>query len=58
MSPDTYSKLIVIFRDASDRIKELLPPGREAALAQTKLDEARLWAKEAVYRAITAHDNG
>lgn len=32
------------FLNISTMIEQLLPPGREKALVQTKLDEARMWA--------------
>jgi hypothetical protein len=39
------------FREFTQRVKDGLPDGREKAIVLTKLDEARLWAAEALRNA-------
>ena len=36
------------FKVFTDKVRADLPDGREKAIVLTKLDEARLWAEEAV----------
>lgn len=37
-----------MFTDVSEYLEEYLPEGRERSLALTRLDESRMWAKEAI----------
>ena len=37
-------------REVAADLMEILPPGREAALARTKLEEAMFWANAAIAR--------
>ncbi len=39
------------FREFADKIRASLPDGRERSIVLTKIDEARLWAAEAVRKA-------
>lgn len=43
---DTIFDLVMDIEDLKDKIQTDLPKSREASLAITKLDEARLWLKE------------
>lgn len=43
---ETMFDLVMDIDDLKDRIQTDLPKSREASLAITKLDEARLWLKE------------
>lgn len=43
---DTIFDLVEDIEDLKDKIQTDLPKSREASLAITKLDEARLWLKE------------
>ena len=37
-----------IFTDMHEYLEEYLPEGRERSLALTRLEESRMWAKEAI----------
>lgn len=41
------------FQVFAERVKADLPDGREKSIVMTKLDEARLWAAEAMKKAAT-----
>lgn len=43
---ETIFDLVMDIEDLKDKIQTDLPKSREASLAITKLDEARLWLKE------------
>ena len=43
---DTIFDLVMDIEDLKEKIQTDLPKSREASLAITKLDEARLWLKE------------
>ena len=43
---DTIFDLVMDLEDLKDKIQTDLPKSREASLAITKLDEARLWLEE------------
>lgn len=43
---ETIFDLVMDIEDLKDKIQSDLPKSREASLAITKLDEARLWLKE------------
>lgn len=40
----TLKSLRQAFLDVAALVDSLLPPGRERSLAQTRIDEARMWA--------------
>lgn len=45
-----------ICREAAEQLEVLLPPGREAALVITKLEEAMFWANAALARSPDSED--
>ncbi|WP_306365460.1 hypothetical protein [Nocardia sp. CC227C] len=43
-------RLCETFQELADQLEDVLPSGREAALAMTKLEEAFLWAAACLAR--------
>lgn len=48
---DEHSSARAAMREAALRVLELVPEGREKALALTKLEEAMMWANAGIARA-------
>lgn len=48
--PERYVKIREAAHSVATTIVELTPPGREQALALTKLEEAVMWANAAIAR--------
>jgi hypothetical protein len=50
---DRYERLRSLFKELAIAVSEMTPPGREQALALTKLEESSMWSNAAIARGET-----
>ena len=51
-----YQEIRTLAKMFSDLVDDLVPKSREASLAQTKIEEAVMWANAGIARNITKED--